>query len=133
MAYLGRTIKREFYCGAGKNEFEKARLLRKHMTSSEKILWQVLRKKRLSGLIFRRQHPVGRFIVDFYCHQAKLVIEVDGNIHNTLQNIEYDENRTFELEIFGLKVIRFKNEEISNNLGNVLKTIENEINTRIKQ
>ena len=131
MAYLGRTIEREFYYGAGRDVLEKARILRKSMTRYEKILWQQLRKKRVSGRIFRRQHPVGQFIVDFYCHQARIVIEVDGNIHENEQNKEYDEGRTFEMEKFGLKVIRFKNEDIENNLWYVLKILEKEINARI--
>jgi very-short-patch-repair endonuclease len=132
MVYLGKTIEREFYYSAGKEVLYKGRILRKKMTSSEKILWQYLRNKKFLGKIFRRQHPVSQFIVDFYCHQAKLVIEVDGSIHNIKENKEYDENRTFELESFGLKVIRFKNEEIKNNIQYVLKIIESEIKERIQ-
>ena len=133
MAYLGKTIEREFYYGAGRDVIEKARILRKHMTSSENILWQHLRKKRLSGRIFRRQHPVGQFIVDFYCHEARLVIEVDGGIHENEENKEYDEGRTYELKKFGLTVLRFKNDDIENKRWRVLKILENEINIRINR
>jgi len=133
MAYLGRTIEREFYYGAGRDVIEKARILRKHMTRSENILRQHLRKKRLSGRIFRRQHPVGQFIVDFYCHEARLVIEVDGGIHENEENKEYDEGRTYELKKFGLTVLRFKNDDIENKRWRVLKILENEINTRINR
>ena len=133
MAYLGKTIEREFYYGAGRDVIEKARILRKHMTSSENILWQHLRKKRLSGRIFRWQHPVGQFIVDFYCHEARFVIEVDGMIHEKEENKEYDEGRTYGLKKFGLTVLRFKNDDIENKRWRVLKILENEINTRINR
>ena len=132
MTYPGRVIERNFYYGAGCHVLEKARLLRKNMTDCEKILWNHLRKKRLSGNIFRRQHPISQFIVDFYCHEAKLVVEVDGKIHDNVENKEYDEGRTFELEKFGLKVLRFKNEEIKYHIRNVIKIIDNEINARVK-
>jgi very-short-patch-repair endonuclease len=101
------------------------------MTPSENILWQHLRKKRLSGILFRRQHPISNFIVDFYCHEARLVIEIDGDIHNQQENKEYDENRTFELEKFGLKVIRFSNDDINNNITKVLEILEGEIRDRM--
>jgi len=100
------------------------------MTPSENILWDHIRKKRLSGIIFRRQHPISQFIVDFYCHEAKLVIEIDGDIHENQENKEYDENRTFELEKLGLKVIRFKNEMITDNINEVLKILQEEIKDR---
>jgi len=100
------------------------------MTPSENILWDHIRKKRLSGIIFRRQHPISQFIVDFYCHEAKLVIEIDGNIHDSQENKEHDENRTFELEKLGLKVIRFKNEAIKGNIMDVLEILQKEIEAR---
>ena len=131
MAYLGKTIKREFYYGARRGIMKRARVLRNAMTPSEKILWQYLRKKRLSGIVFRRQHPISQFIVDFYCHEARLVIEIDGDIHNQQENKEYDENRTFELENFGLKVIRFLNDDINNNIKKVLEILEGELRDRI--
>jgi very-short-patch-repair endonuclease len=81
-------------------------------------------------MIFRRQHPIGPFIVDFYCHEAKLVIEIDGNIHDSQENKEHDENRTFELEKLGLKVIRFKNEAIKGNIMDVLEILQKEIEAR---
>lgn len=131
MANLGMTIEREFYYGAGRGIMKRARFLRNAMTPSENILWQHLRKKRLSGILFRRQHPISNFIVDFYCHEARLVIEIDGDIHNQQENKEYDENRTFELEKFGLKVIRFSNDDINNNITKVLEILEGEIRDRM--
>ena len=106
---------------------ERAKLLRKKETDAERILWERLKSKQLMGMKFRRQHPVSQFIVDFYCHEHKLVIEVDGKIHNRPENKEYDRNRTAELEQFGLKVLRFSNDEIERNIEKVLKCINDAI------
>ena len=97
---------------------EAARLLRQQLTPAEEILWQALRGRKLNQLKFRCQHPVGRFIVDFYCPSAKLVIEVDGDIHNQQQS--YDQARTEQMQAFGYRVLRFTNEEVINDLSNVL-------------
>jgi very-short-patch-repair endonuclease len=105
--------------------FENARILRKSMTETEKILWEKLRNNRLNGLKFRRQHPLGMFIADFYCHQKRLIIELDGGIHDIPEQKEYDEGRTFLLEEKGLRILRFRNEEIMNDLDSVLEKILN--------
>ncbi len=84
--------------------------LRKEMTSTERVLWRMLRKHRQSGIHFRRQHPIGRFILDFCCTSAKLCIEVDGGIHD--QQGERDAERTAWLEAAGYRVLRFRNEEV---------------------
>jgi very-short-patch-repair endonuclease len=99
----------------------RARQLRKHMTPAEKTLWQQLRARRLQGLKFRRQHPLGPFIADFYCAAHHLVIEVDGDIHDL--QVEEDAARTHLLEDYGYRVIRFRNEEIEKNLDVVLSKI----------
>lgn len=112
-----------FYYNASDEIIRRAKLLRKEMTETEVLLWKELRNFKL-GLKFRRQHPVGRFIVDFYCHQAKLVIEIDGGIHQQEIQKERDENRTYELEKLGLKVIRFDNQNIKLNISEVIKEIE---------
>lgn len=100
---------------------ERARELRRSMTSAEKVLWHELRTNKLSGLHFRRQQIIDGYIVDFYCHAATLIIEVDGDIHN--QQIEYDAERDAHLISRGFKVIRFKNSEVMNNLPIVLEKI----------
>jgi len=100
---------------------EAARRLRQQLTPAESTLWQALRSRQLGGLKFRCQHPVGRFILDFYCPSHKLVIEVDGGIHNQQQ--AYDQARTDELQVFGYCVLRFTNEEVLNDLSNVLSRI----------
>jgi very-short-patch-repair endonuclease len=107
----------------------KARALRNNMTVAEKLLWEKLRNKQIEGLKFRRQHAIGQFIVDFYCHEIKLVIEVDGGYHLNEFQAEYDNDRTYELEKFGLKVLRFKNDEIINDINNVVQNIESFVTT----
>lgn len=99
-----------------------AKKLRQNMTPAEKLLWSALKNKQLEGLRFRRQHPVGNFILDFYCPSRKLVIEVDGKIHG--QQIDRDRARTSKLEEYGYKVIRFSNEKVLNNLPEVLEEIK---------
>lgn len=104
--------------------FRKAKELRKSMTVAEEILWKHLRNNKLNGLKFRRQHPLDIFIADFYCHNVRLIIELDGGIHDTPEQKEYDEGRTFELEEKGFKILRLKNEEVIKNIENVLFRIK---------
>jgi very-short-patch-repair endonuclease len=98
-----------------------AKKLRHEMTPEEKIIWQHLRANRLHGLHFRRQQIIDGFIVDFYCHTAKLVIEVDGKIHE--QQAEYDAERDKVLSARGLRLLRIKNEEVTEKLDQVLMLI----------
>jgi very-short-patch-repair endonuclease len=112
-----------FY-GAKPDLFEKARSLRKNMTASELLLWNKLRKNQL-GVRFKSQHPIDVYIADFYCHAVKLVVEVDGESHKNKK--EYDEDRTAELENFGITVIRFTNTEILNEMDRVLSVINDKI------
>ena len=121
MVLLGK--KENFYFGASEEIIKRARMLRKKMTKAEENIWSHLRKKQFEGLRFRRQHPIGRFIVDFYCHALKLVIEIDGNIHQEDVQKERDENRTYELQRLGLTVIRFDNEMVLKDISRVLKEI----------
>jgi very-short-patch-repair endonuclease len=101
---------------------EAARRLRKHLTPAEACLWSALRNKQLEGLRFRCQHPVGNFILDFYCAACKLVVEVDGEIHD--QQIDYDLARTNKLAEYGYTVLRFSNEQVINDLSSVLAEIK---------
>lgn len=111
-----------FY-GASNIIFENAKRLRNTVTDSEKLLWEHLKEKKL-GVKFRRQHPISFFIADFYCHEKKLIIELDGSIHDKPESIIKDEERTKALNNFGIKVIRFKNDELYNNLNQVLDKIK---------
>ncbi len=100
---------------------ERAKELRSQMTQEEKIIWQHLRANKLNGLHFRRQQIIDGFIADFYCHAARLVIEVDGEIHQ--QQAEYDAERDRVLLARGLRLLRIKNEEVRQNLDSVLMRI----------
>ena len=102
-----------------KDSTSKARELRKNMTTQERKLWSILRKKSLNNLKFRRQYPIGDYIVDFICHEKNLIIEVDGGQHNETKNKIYDKIRTRFLESKGFKVIRFWNNEIDENIEGV--------------
>jgi len=113
--------------GASFNIKDKAKELRKNLTETEKILWTHLRKKQQNGMYFRRQHPYGIYILDFYCFKANLAIEVDGDIH--LYRKEYDEERTRYLESSGLKVLRFSNEEVEKQIEFVIDVINKYIST----
>ena len=104
-----------------------ARILRKKMTKAEKMLWEELRDEKL-GYKFRRQQPmvlgVYNFIVDFYCPEKKLIIEADGGIHNKEEIKEIDKFREDILKSAGYKIIRFKNNEVENNIEDVLEQIK---------
>ena len=104
-----------------KEKLQRAKELRRDMTPAEKILWQELRANKL-GLHFRRQQIIEGFIVDFYCHKAGLVVEVDGDIHD-LQR-EEDARREKVLFELGLRVIRFRNDEVARDLSGVVKRIK---------
>ncbi len=93
------------------------------MTEAELLLWERIRKNKNEGYRFKAQHPIGKFIVDFYCHKALLVIEIDGSVHNDKIVAERDEGRELEISNLGIKVIRFTNEEIYNDLDKVTLTI----------
>ncbi|MCB0210513.1 MAG: DUF559 domain-containing protein [Anaerolineae bacterium] len=100
---------------------QRARELRQEMTPAESKLWDALRNKKLSGLKFRRQHPIDHFIVDFYCAAHKLVVEVDGGIH--AKQSERDAERSVFLEQRGYRLIRFRNEQVLDALDAVLAMI----------
>lgn len=100
---------------------ELARTLRKQATPAEKFLWHRLRNKQLNGLKFRRQHPIGRYVVDFYCAELRLIVEVDGEIHKN----QYDQDQFREdwLKAKGYFVVRFTNQQVINEIESVLRQI----------
>ncbi len=124
MHKIKNPIERTMFYGATPLIFERAKMLRENPTKAEKALWDILRKKQMLGLRFKQQHPINIFIVDFYCHAIKLVIEVDGEIHKTEENKEYDQARTDKLENYGIKVIRFDNHQVLKQIENVKNEIE---------
>ena len=104
---------------------QRARDQRRNPTRAEQILWAALRGKKLQSKKFRRQHIIGGYIVDFFCPECKLVIEVDGQHHDEADVIWNDEKRTQQLEDRGHKVIRFSNKDVIEDLPSVLTAISN--------
>ena len=100
--------------------------LRNNPTKAESMLWKALQKRRLAGRKFRRQHSIGNFIVDFYCPKEKLIIELDGAVHNNTVNKEYDLKRTEYLKSYGFKILRFENYLVFEQLEMVLDAIKME-------
>ena len=114
---------KKLFSGADKLLFEKASMLRRQQTFAEELLWNYLRTKPF-GFKFRRQHPFSSFILDFYCHQLQLAIEVDGLIHEREEVKQNDEIRQKQLEQSGLKFLRFTNDEIKMQADSVIHKIE---------
>jgi very-short-patch-repair endonuclease len=100
-----------------------ARKLRKEQTDAEKLLWRVLRDRQFAGCKFRRQHPVAPYILDFYCHEARLAVELDGGQHNDAAAREKDARRTSFLEAKGIRVLRFWNHEVLKETEGVFEAI----------
>jgi very-short-patch-repair endonuclease len=116
-AFVGRNINR-----MRAPILNAAKVHRREPTTAEAALWAALRKQQLSGLPFRRQHPVGRFILDFYCPREKLCVELDGSSHDGKEIM--DQARTDALATLNIRVIRFRNEEVLSNLPSVLQRIK---------
>ena len=119
------------FLGASSLIFEKARALRDNLTPSELNSWNYLRQSP-GGHKFRRQHPISDYIADFYCHSLKLIIEVDGPIHQNEENYQNDIARQNDLESKGLFFLRFTNYLVDKNLESVIKTIEDYIKSKQK-
>lgn len=101
---------------------ERARYLRNHSTLAEVLLWKHLRDKQMMGYDFDRQKPIDKYIIDFFCDEIKLAIEIDGNSHK--DNAEKDEERQIKIEQFGIRFLRFTDLEVKKNMRSVLHTIE---------
>jgi very-short-patch-repair endonuclease len=116
-------MERKMHAGAIKYLYQRARELRNNSTHAEEILWDYLKCKPF-GYKFRRQHPYSIYILDFYCHSLKLVIEVDGSIHTIEDVKQNDRERQSLLEKDGLTVIRFLNDQIEKEFKETRKVIE---------
>jgi very-short-patch-repair endonuclease len=120
--------KQPFYFGASTKAYKTARNLRESQTKAETVLWHILRNRKVGKYKFRRQHPVGPFFVDFYCHKVLLVIEVDGKIHELDDVKQYDAERQEYLEALGHTVLRFTNEMVLEEpdkvVGEILQCLE---------
>jgi len=110
--------------GTSPGIFLNARKLRENMTKAELILWEKLRDNRFHGLKFRRQHPILKYIADFYCQKLKLIIEIDGEYHENQTQKENDNERDGILEFNDLNVLRFTNEYVENNVEGVLSKLK---------
>ena len=111
---------------ASKTIFQYAEALRKNMTEAEKVVWERLCKNQL-GVRIRRQPPICKYIADYYCHELKLVIEIDGEIHLSKENKESDISRDITLNEFGIQIIRFTNDQVINNLDQIIDEIKTKI------
>ncbi len=100
-----------------------ARAQRKNMTNTERLLWSKIRRKQLKGYQFYRQRIIGNYIVDFYCPKRKLIIELDGSQHYGEEGIKKDKRRDAYLKDIGLKILRFSDREVFENLNGVLERI----------
>jgi very-short-patch-repair endonuclease len=106
-----------------RNLRERRRELRKNSTTAERVFWNEVRGGKL-GAKFKRQNSIGGYIADFYCQKAKLIIELDGGIHDSEDAIEYDKIRDKYFTELGYKVLRYKNEDVLENMDNILYTIQ---------
>ncbi len=100
---------------------ELARKMRMNLTIPEEILWNELKTKKMEGFRFRIQHPIHRYILDFYCHEKKFAVEIDGDVHKHRK--DYDDYRDEYLKSAGITTLRFKNEDVINNIDYVLSEI----------
>ena len=123
MVFIRKTKDYLLHLGAQEETFNTAHALRNSMTEAENILWSELKNRKLKGLKFRRQHPIHWYIADFYCHEKRLVIEIDGGIHMKTQVKEHDENRSAEFDRLGIHIIRFTNEQVLQTKEKVLEEI----------
>jgi very-short-patch-repair endonuclease len=106
---------------------ELARQLRNNSTKAEIILWQKLKRKQMYGYDFHRQKPIDNYILDFFCHELMLGIEVDGYSHQIVEVFENDEKKTFKMNELGITILRFSDNQIFNDMQNVLRAIEHYI------
>jgi len=110
---------------------ERARQLRRVETWAEKLMWRWLRDRRFSGYKFRRQHPVGKYYLDFLCEEAELNIELDGSQHGFPDQRKHDEEREKFLRLLGIKMLRFWNSQLRRDAQIIRDTIFNELQTRV--
>jgi len=115
-------MKKKMFYGASHLIFQKAKHLRNHVTPSEMIFWGRL-KECFPNYHFRRQHPLSNYIADFYSHKLKLAIELDGSVHDLEENRKKDIERQAAIELLGITVLRFTNEEIKNRIESCMEII----------
>jgi len=97
--------------------------LRRSLSKAEAVMWIHLSRKQMNGFKFRRQYSVNQYVIDFYCPDLKLAVEIDGDSHYRLSSLEYDDKRQKFIESFGIKFLRFTNDDVYNNIDGVLQII----------
>lgn len=112
---------------------ERCREMRKNPTEAERVLWERLRDRRLNGYKFRRQHPIGGYVLDFYCAEAHLGIEVDGGVHLNVEQAVDDQRRSQDLARMGISILRFWNSEVLADLERVLSRISERVEERTSE
>jgi len=118
----------DMHYGAESELFVFARILRRKQTRAEEILWEKIKARKLSGYKFRRQHPIEKYIADFYCHELRYVIEIDGEYHEGEEQSNFDFNRDGEMEKLGIIVKRVSNKDILNNPISTINNIKEDLN-----
>ena len=126
-----QSMSTSMHYGAPMEIFQIAERLRRDMTATEKMIWEKVSNKQL-GVRIRRQHPIWKFIADFYCHEVRLVIEIDGRIHLLSKNKEYDISRGITLKEFQIEILRFTNDEVIKETSLVIEKIKSTIE-KLKQ
>ena len=106
-----------------KDHIKKRQYLRNNMTKAEVVLWSKLKGKQLNGLKFRRQCSINNYVVDFYCPELKLAVDIDGDVHAYNSRIVYDKQRQKEIEALGIKVLRYTNTDVVQNMEGILYDI----------
>ena len=119
--------RRNMHLGARASVFKNADRLRRNPTEAEEILWSYLRNNQMEGVKFRRQHPMKRYVADFYAQSLKFVIELDGGYHNECTQKFYDKDREDILIESDINILRFTNEEVIQNINHVLSVIREKI------
>jgi very-short-patch-repair endonuclease len=125
-----RSLDRVRPACASEEERQWPRRLREQQTEAEAALWKLLRDRKLTGSKFRRQAPIGRYVADFYCHERKLVVELDGGIHSDPSQQIHDQNRDAFLLSIGLRVLRIPNEELLHTPDKALERIRTALISR---
>ena len=115
-----------------RNNIKKCRQLRKSQTNAEQKLWSILRSRQLSGVKFRRQFPVGSYILDFYCPEYRFGIEADGGSHYEDESKDKDHARTLELAKYGIEIVRFSNTDVLGNIDGICEVVKRIIESKKK-
>jgi len=124
MIYKKKNLQFLLHLESEQKMFRFAKNLRKRNTNAEKLLWEQLKERKFYGLKFRRQHPILYYVADFYCHEERLIVEIDGEVHNTDRQKEHDKNRSAELGKIGIRVLRLTNNEVELSIDEVIKRIK---------